>query len=428
MSLFSANPLLGLSGLYGSQGVTVGAFANHGQGGPRPRYNKFAPAAPNLPTKDAVATLAAYPKKEEDSKAELMQFAQKFTRRPITKEDVHYTSFKVRTGGYQCTVKLRFMESAEFVGQVGTTMKDAEKNAAKGAMDECLPIQEQLPPPEPKRQLTKMEKEAKRIKTGDDKEDANNPAMTYKTKLNAVLMKMAGRPLKKEDTTYTAMQVAGGFQATVSLKSLPGDWSTRAWAGHVATTKQKAEQSVAEIAYNQIMADAELSELATAEKPKPVKGKGKGKGKGKNKWWDWSWNEPAAITDGPAEGVDSTLKELLTSSSSASTDGVSSVTITIGEVKPVGKLQPRQKFVEEEITGEVLEWKSSPSAWVKPNGWIQPHSELDEPVTNKRGGKVYITQADLKGDLKELSVGSMVSFHVFKAMNGGLSAMNVQQL
>jgi len=163
-----------------------------------------------------------------------------------------------------------------------------------------------LPPPaskDPKKKkerprLTPAELAAKKAKQAE--EEGDNPAVTPKTKLNALVMKIAKRYLQKGETIYeTKTYAGGGHQATVQLKALPGEWGSRIWAGHVSSTKQKAEQSAAEIALKQIGEDPEM--VAEAAKPKGA-GKGKGKGKGKGfgfMWGPWEWQTDVGRALGP---------------------------------------------------------------------------------------------------------------------------------
>merc|ERR1712110_1164365 len=89
--------------------------------------------------------------------------------------------------------------------------------------------------------------------------DDMNPAMTAKVRLNSACMKIARRALQKGETTYTTHQTRGGYQATVKLTCLPGEWAEKVWAGYESNTKQTAEQSAAEIALTALAEDPEMS-------------------------------------------------------------------------------------------------------------------------------------------------------------------------
>mmetsp|Transcript_97291 Transcript_97291/g.251704 ORF Transcript_97291/g.251704 Transcript_97291/m.251704 type:complete len:223 (-) Transcript_97291:41-709(-) len=209
-------------------------------------------------------------------KTELNQFCQRCCKRPVTKQDIVYVTNRF-DNQYQAIVKLNCLAGQEYAGHLTSNAKDAEKSAAQQAMMAYAAEIEAMPMKEPgkkKAPQTPEQIEAKKARALAD--DGVNPAITPKTKLNSLCMKIAKRYLQKGETIYESLKVAGGYQATVKLAALPGEWAGRAWAGEVCSTKQKAEQSAAEIALNQVSTDPELA--AEAAIPK---GKGKGKGKGK---------------------------------------------------------------------------------------------------------------------------------------------------
>lgn len=196
-------------------------------------------------------------------------------------------------------------------------------------------------------------------------------------------MKITKRYLKKGETVYETRSFAsGGHQATVQLKALPGDWTARIWAGHVCTTKQKAEQSAAEIALEQIETDEELKKKA--EEPK---GAGKGmmmmmlKGKGKGKGFDWMMS--------PWD-----FQTMMNGS---------------------GPNLPRTRLTEEPIDGAVVEWKGN-------FGWLKPTDPFDHPAAKRREGKIYVSTKDVTG---EASLDAKVKFHIYEDPQG-LGAEEVQ--
>lgn len=195
-----------------------------------------------------------------DPKTELNQFCQRFCQRPVTKTDIVYVTSKFgHQFGYQfqAIVKLNCLQGQEYAGNLSPSPKEAEKSAATQALAAYA------------NQIATSPPSASKAKPP---EDGENPAITPKTKLNSLCMRIAKRYLQKGETVYECRKVPGGYQATVKLSALPGEWKDRLWAGQVFTTKQKAEQSAAEIALMQISEDEELSEEA-------AKPKGSGKGK-----------------------------------------------------------------------------------------------------------------------------------------------------
>lgn len=317
-----------------------------------------------------------------DAKTDLNQFCQRYCKRPVTKQDIVYV---VNRFGhqYQSIVKLNCFSGQEYAGHLSMSAKEAEKSAAQQALMAYASTIETLGPKEdPQKNRRKIQqsltpqelaaKKAKQLEAGE------NPAITPKTKLNSLCIKIAKRYLQKGETVYESLKVTGGYQATVKLVALPGEWAGRCWAGEVCSTKQKAEQSAAGIALNQILADPELSE--EAQKPK---GKGKGKGKGKDKEGYWS-NWYAGWVWQASSGPD----------------------------------QPRQRVEEEPRTGEVLEWKET-------YGWIKMDEPVDHPAASLRDGKVYVNRKDLIDELAALEVGAKVEFFLYED-NSGLGAEEVK--
>jgi len=334
-----------------------------------------------------LAIMAAQPSLQAatDPKTELNHFCQRYCQRPVTKADISYTTNKFGNQ-YQSIVKLDCIQGQEYAGHLCLNQKEAEKSAAEQAVMAFRPQMASLPPPaskDPKKKkerprLTPAELAAKKAKQA---EEGENPAVTPKTKLNALVMKIAKRYLQKGETIYeTKTYAGGGHQATVQLKALPGEWGNRVWAGHVSSTKQKAEQSAAEIALKQIGEDSEM--VAEAAKPKGV-GKGKGKGKGKGfgfMWGGWDWN---MMWGGPS-----------------------------------GPNLPRERVTEAAVIGEVVEWKDS-------FGWVKSDAPIDHPSAKQRDGKLYVSKKDVTSGT--MATGCKVSFQVYKDAQG-LGAEEVQVL
>merc|ERR1712061_806170 len=88
-----------------------------------------------------------------------------------------------------------------------------------------------LPPPGTKPKAKKLPKNPGSGDGAKPKEDpGSNPAVTHKTKLNSFVMSVVKRPLQKGETLYQTVAVSGGHQATVIIKALPGEWTSRSWA------------------------------------------------------------------------------------------------------------------------------------------------------------------------------------------------------
>jgi len=322
-----------------------------------------------------------------DAKTDLNQFCQRYCKRPVTKQDIVYV---VNRFGhqYQAIVKLNCFSGQEYAGHLSMSAKEAEKSAAHQALLVYASTIEALGPKEDaaktrrtkQTQLTPAELAAKRAKQA---EAGDNPAITPKTKLNSLCMKIAKRYLQKGETVYDSQKVSGGYQATVKLVALPGEWAGRCWAGEVCSTKQKAEQSAANIALEQILSDPEMSE--EAHKPK---GKGKGKTNGKTagangKGWGWGSYSGGWIWQAPGG-------------------------------------QERQRISEEPLTAEVVFWKET-------FGWILPTEPIDHPAASMRTGKVYVNRKDLCDGEENLTVGSTVQFYAYED-NAGLGGEEVRPI
>ncbi|CAE7661329.1 unnamed protein product, partial [Symbiodinium pilosum] len=52
--------------------------------------------------------------------------------------------------------------------------------------------------------------------------------------------------------------VRGGFQSTVTLRCLDGDWADAAFVGQVCSDKAKAENSAASVVLTELCADEQL--------------------------------------------------------------------------------------------------------------------------------------------------------------------------
>eukprot|EP00933_Yihiella_yeosuensis_P016202 TRINITY_DN13932_c0_g1_i1.p1 TRINITY_DN13932_c0_g1~~TRINITY_DN13932_c0_g1_i1.p1 ORF type:complete len:322 (+),score=94.36 TRINITY_DN13932_c0_g1_i1:53-1018(+) len=302
-----------------------------------------------------------------DAKTHLNQFCQRYCSRPITKTDIVYSTTKFGSNQYQAIVKLNCLEGQEYAGHLAANPKEAEKSAAAQAMQAYAPVLASL--------SDQQKSKKKKSSAGGKKEkipDDENPAMTPKVRLNALCMKINKRALEKGETVYETRQMGlskapAGFQATVQLPCLPGDWSNKMFAGEVVQNKQGAEQSAAGIALTAMMADKELMALSevTNERKKGGGGKGKGKGKGWKGWWGFS---------------------------------------------PSGPDLPREDL-SKGMSGTVVEWKET-------FGWVKLADTIEHPAAQRREGKVYIHKKDLKGGKENLAEGDIIKLDVYVDASG----------
>jgi len=244
-------------------------------------------------------------------------FAQKYCKKLITKDDIVYSTNSMG-GQHQATVTLVCLEGVQFAGEVAYTPKDAERAAASVALQHFADEVALALAQPPKFAANKKRKAPAAFGCGGGAADGSAgtgtdiPGTNAKQQLNTVLMRVLKRALTKEDVTYNTAQTAAGYQTTLSLPCLEGEWSGLQWAGEVASKKKVAEENSARQAVDTLTADPAISAALSAPKvartqPPPVKKmwgppsvsfvppneKGKGKGKGKGAAiaspWDWGW-------------------------------------------------------------------------------------------------------------------------------------------
>lgn len=125
----------------------------------------------------------------------LMNFLQKLVGRPMSKQDVVYTTHR-HGPRYQTVVKLNCLPGEPgrnaFMGHLCPTPKAAEMSAAELALEAAAAME--LSPPAPR---------------GDPVSE-----------LVAAVQQLSGRPPTPADTVYTVQDCGGRFQATVQLPVL----------------------------------------------------------------------------------------------------------------------------------------------------------------------------------------------------------------
>lgn len=202
-----------------------------------------------------------------DSKSMLNSFAQKRCQRPITKQDIVYTVTKYGDQ-FQATVTLNCIEGAQFAGEVSTGQKEAEQNAAQMALtnygDEVAIVMAQ-----PAKNAGGKKRKAADVglSLGADGMGAspNVPGETSaRSQLNTMLMRYLRQTPSKDDLVYSTVQTALGFQCTVTMPCLGGEWTGLGWAGEVADKKKQAEENAAMQALEALSADPEF--MAGTEK------------------------------------------------------------------------------------------------------------------------------------------------------------------
>mmetsp|Transcript_48851 Transcript_48851/g.106184 ORF Transcript_48851/g.106184 Transcript_48851/m.106184 type:complete len:391 (-) Transcript_48851:350-1522(-) len=344
-----------------------------------------------------------------DAKTALNQFCQRVCH-PITKQDIVYTVNKIDTQ-YQAIVKLNCIQGQEFAGELAATPKESEKAAAIQALKAHASVIASLDFPTAKKRRQPSTQAmpgmlgpvgipgtlgasgalaSPLLRTGAASSgEGHNPALTPKVKLNMTCMRIARRALRKGETIYEARQTVGGFQATVRLTCLPGEWADKVWAGEISSAKQAAEQSAAGFALEAILADEVLAAAATKTASRPSQKTGstirgprgeewqdKGKGKG----------YPFGVGAFPSKAM-----------------------YWLGQAPALGNLSgpdlPRERITQEPIVGEIVEWKGS-------FGWIRPCEPIQHVSAARRSGRVYVHQQDTT-ELEAPVVGLRVQFQVY---------------
>jgi len=235
----------------------------------------------------------------QDAKSLLCNFCQRFTKRSIGKNDIVYTTQSFGTVGtqFQSTVMLACIEGLQYAGATASNKKEAEQNAALIALQNHAEQIANLPEPTPGQGKKRKAHDAglgsvPAILTGASHIPASGAAALpatgqYKMALNVALGRILRRPQLKEDTIFQSAQTVGGWQATLSMPGLPGQWATLAWAGEVGPSEKEAQENACEQAMAAIQADPSFQQQMAAP-PKAqtrnlAKGKGKGFGKGMGK-------------------------------------------------------------------------------------------------------------------------------------------------
>jgi len=80
---------------------------------------------------------------------------------------------------------------------------------------------------------------------------------------------------------------------------------------------------------------------------------------------------------------------------------------------------PKTRVSSEKFTGTVKAWKGK-------YGWITPSETIEHEKASKNKGDLYVSIDDLDGEIKELTTGALVEFHIFED-SSGLGAEEVVQ-
>lgn len=292
----------------------------------------------------------------QDPKTALNTFCQKFCKKAISKMDIVYTVQKFGSE-YQATVKLNCSDGIEFAGEVAPNQKEAEKNAARQAIMNFAVEMANLPP-------SKTKSSNKRKAEPEVDPSGENP----KVVLNTALMRILHRALNKDDVVYSTVQTALGFQCTISMPALPGDWGGLAWAGEVANKKKEAEQHAARHAVTALRADPQMLQAMETPPSKVPKTAGRLTANGGGLWGAKGWGK----------GWGKAWSQMQMMMMKGWGKGCGGCQINPG---------PRERITGEPVTGTITEWKER-------YGWVSLHQLIDHPAASKNQGRVYLNIKD----------------------------------
>lgn len=205
----------------------------------------------------------------KDAVTAVNQFCQRHCRRPITKEDIIYTSATFPSKQHQCTVKLNWMDGLEFAGEVCPNPKDAKQSAAQQVLNHFANTLDSMPAAGKNTASNKKKRAASTspLELTDVKvARIDGPVEpSWKGELNQYFSKIVRRVIGKGEVLFSTSLVEGpwflSYQSTVKLPGLPDHWSTEVFAGEVCDKKVDAEASVAKVALDCIKADPQLMAL-----------------------------------------------------------------------------------------------------------------------------------------------------------------------
>lgn len=188
------------------------------------------------PRLEAVRTVDPAKRRENggNHKSALNEFVMKLAGRPLTAGDILYTSRTSRLGQFQATAKIPVVDDMEFQAAPRARKQEAEQCAAQIAL---LYYQAKYPGGGPPR-VPSTEGEDAGSQDGPAAEASN-----FKSSLNELAMRIAGRPLETGDVNYVVIAIgAGRFQAVVKPTIIDADLE---FTGDIATRKKDAEHIAA---------------------------------------------------------------------------------------------------------------------------------------------------------------------------------------
>jgi len=386
-----------------------------------------------------------------NAKTELNTFCQRHLKVPIGKADIVYT---LQTFGeqHQATVTLNCMGGLQFSGEVAADLKQAQQNAAAAALSHHAAEIAALPA------VTGKKRKAEEAAAGAPRAAkapkaavvaVANPSITNKSTLNAAMGRILRRPLTKDDCKYETAKIGEGFQTTVSLPGLQGQWSQLAWAGELGETEKQAQENAAAHAVAALQADPTYGPMTlVAAKPAGAKQPGAKKGRvvqmsggvsaagviRPNAAMKGSGNQQAwGKAMGKGKMMGNMGKDNMNTMSQGWGSGCGMGGMAMGNQmmakgkgkgkdkgkaprQPMGDL-PRQRVSDMPMSGVLAEWKGS-------FGWIEMSEQVAHQAAGKNRGRVYLHKKDWEA-MTAPAQGTGVMFYLY-ADSSGLGADSCQ--
>eukprot|EP00927_Polykrikos_kofoidii_P063458 TRINITY_DN58282_c0_g1_i1.p1 TRINITY_DN58282_c0_g1~~TRINITY_DN58282_c0_g1_i1.p1 ORF type:complete len:384 (-),score=66.81 TRINITY_DN58282_c0_g1_i1:75-1124(-) len=186
-----------------------------------------------------------------DVKTEVVIFCQRRCGRPMTKNDIVYTTIR-QEGAFQSTVQLCCLEGEEFAGSLRPDRRQAERAAAEEVLKAFAK----------ERATMLVAAESKRRKILDD-DVCQEIDPDVKRKLHEACSRILGRPPQAGDVVYEV--ALSNHEPTVTLR-LPGLahvlGSDRVWTSPPCGSRHDARLQVAGMALRAILEDPDIGPLA----------------------------------------------------------------------------------------------------------------------------------------------------------------------
>mmetsp|Transcript_12244 Transcript_12244/g.34461 ORF Transcript_12244/g.34461 Transcript_12244/m.34461 type:complete len:343 (-) Transcript_12244:156-1184(-) len=337
-----------------------------------------------------------------NAKSELNMFIQKQLKKPIGKEDISY-SMQQFGDQHQATVTLNCMGGMQFAGEVAADAKQAQQNAAASALAHHGGAA--APSATPAKNNNNKKRKASEAGFVVAAPAAGNQATNNKSVLNAALGRILKKPLTKGDIKCDTAKIGDGYQTTLSLPGMPGEWGSLAWAGELGQSQKQAEEYAATHAVAALQADPTYALMVTGGKQPGAKQPGAKKAKTSGGAPSGGIIRPVGFGGGELSGAPAKGNGKAKAKGKARAPR-----------EPVGDL-PRERISEAPMTGTL-------SNWCGKFGWIDMSEKVAHQAASKNKGKVYLSLKDWEQPTPPTK-GASVMFYLY-ADDAGLGAESCQ--